>query len=56
MWGYFCIGVIDFILKGKRLLHYTNLVSPNGCKNNDKIILKYSQWLKRWKIILRYLW
>ena len=26
--GYFCIGFIDFTLKGKRLLHYVNLFSP----------------------------
>ena len=28
MCGYFCIGIIDFILKGKSLLKYTNLFSP----------------------------
>ena len=25
MCGYFCIGFIDFMLKGKSLLEYTNL-------------------------------
>ena len=29
MYGYFCIGFIDFMLKGKNLLDYTNLFSPN---------------------------
>ena len=29
MCGYFCIGFIDFALKGKNLLEYTNLFSPN---------------------------
>ena len=29
MCRYFFIGFIDFILKGKTLLHYTNLFSPN---------------------------
>ena len=29
------------MLKGKSLLEYTNLVSPNNYKKNDKIILKY---------------
>ena len=29
MCGYFCIGFIDFILKGKSLLEYTNLFSPS---------------------------
>ena len=49
MWGYFCTGFIDFMLKCKSLLEYTNLFSPNEYKKNDKIILKYSQWIKRWK-------
>ena len=39
----FCIGFIDFMLKGKSLLDYTNLFSPNDCEKNDKIILKYFQ-------------
>ena len=43
MWGYFCIGFIDFMLKDKRFLDYTNLFSPNNYKKNDKIILKYFQ-------------
>ena len=43
MCGYFCIGFIYFILKGKSLLEYTNLFSPNDYENNDKIILKYLQ-------------
>ena len=38
---YFCIGFIDLMLKGKSLLEYTNLFSPNECKKNDKIISKY---------------
>ena len=41
MCGYFCIGFIDFILKGKSLLDYTNLFSPNYYEKNDKIIPKY---------------
>ena len=40
---YFCIGFIDFMLKGKSLLDYTNLFSPNDYENNDKIIQKYFQ-------------
>ena len=32
MRGYFCIGFIDIILKGKSLLDYTNLVSPHNYK------------------------
>ena len=29
MCGYFCIVFIDFMLKGKSVLEYTNLFSPN---------------------------
>ena len=43
MWGYFCIGFIDFVLKGKHLLEYSYLFSPNDYEKNDKIILKYFQ-------------
>ena len=43
MCGYFCIGFIDFMLKDKNLLEYTNLFSPNKYKMNDKLILKYFQ-------------
>ena len=39
--GYFYTGFIDFMLKGKSLLDYTNLFSPNEYEKNDKIILKY---------------
>ena len=49
MCGYFCIELIDFVLKGKSLRHYTNLFSPNDYEKNDKTILKYFQYLKRWK-------
>ena len=30
MCGYFCIGFINFMLKGKSLTKYTNLFSPNN--------------------------
>ena len=43
MCGYFCIGFIDFMLKGKSLLEYTNLFSPNDYEKNEKITLKYFQ-------------
>ena len=39
--GYFCIGFIDFILKDKNWLDYTNLFSPSEYKkwqNNIKIL------------------
>ena len=47
MCGYFCIWFIDFMLKGKSLLDYTNFFSPNDYEKRDKIILKYFQLLKR---------
>ena len=41
--GYVCTKCIDFMLKGKGLLEYTSLFSPNEYKKKDKIILKYFQ-------------
>ena len=41
MYGYFCIDFIDFKLKGKRFLDYTNLFSPTKYGKNNKTILKY---------------
>ena len=49
MSGYFCIEFIDFMVKGKSLLDYTNFFSPNDYEKNDKIALKYFQGPKRWK-------
>ena len=43
MCGYFCVGFIDFMLKGKSLLDYTNLFPPSDYERNDEIILKYFQ-------------
>ena len=37
MCGYFCVGFIDFMLKGKSLL------ASNNYEKNDKIILNYFQ-------------
>ena len=41
MCGYFCIGFINFMFKGKTLTEYTNLFSPNNFGKNDDIILRY---------------
>ena len=38
MCGYFCIEFVNYMLKGKKLLDYTNLFSPNDFKNNDQVI------------------
>ena len=43
MCGYICTGFIDFMLKDKILLDYTNLFSPNNYEKNDKMIIKYFQ-------------
>ena len=43
MCRYFCIRFIDFMLKGKSLLDYTNLFFPNEYEKNDKLMLKYFQ-------------
>ena len=38
MCEYFCIEFINYVLKGKTLLDYTNLFSPNDFKKNDQVI------------------
>ena len=50
MCGYFCIRFIDFMLRGKSLLNYTSLFSPNKLEQNDKIKLKYFQKTKMKKL------
>ena len=39
--GFYCIILIEYLLKEKALLDYTNLFSPNDYKKNYKIIYKY---------------
>ena len=39
--GYFCIGIIDFMLAGKKVTDYNSLLSPQDFKKNDDIILPY---------------
>ena len=51
MCGYFCIGFIDFMLKAKSLIGYTNLLFPNDYEKNDKIILKRFSIAKEMKKI-----
>ena len=38
MCGYFGIELINYMFKGKTLLDYTNLFSPNDFKKNDRAI------------------
>ena len=39
MSGYFCTGLIDFMLAGKKLTDFTSLFSPYDFEKNDRIIL-----------------
>ena len=41
MYGYFCIGCIDFMLAGKKLSDFTNMLYPHDFEKNDSIILSY---------------
>ena len=38
MCGYFSIEFVNYMLKGKTLLDYTNLFSPSDFKKNDQVI------------------
>ena len=41
MCGYFCIGLIDFMLAGKTIIDYTSLFSPYDFEKDNDIILSY---------------
>ena len=41
MCGYYCIEFINYMLKGKSLLDYTNLFSPNDLKKTMKLLKEY---------------
>ena len=41
MWGYFSIGFIHFMLVGKKLTDYADLISPYDFKKNYNIISSY---------------
>ena len=41
MFGYFCIGFINFMLEGKTLTDFTSLFSPYDFDKNENIILSY---------------
>ena len=46
MCGYFCIGIIDFMLKGKILTDFSILFSRNNKKKNDDKVLFYDVFSK----------
>ena len=39
MCGYFCVGLIDFMLAGKKLSDFITLFSPHDFDKNDSITL-----------------
>ena len=41
MYGYFCIGFIDFMLAGKKLSDFPSMFFPYDFEKNDNIILSY---------------
>ena len=41
MCRFYCIAFIEYMVAGKSFLDYTNLLSPDDYKKNDKIIYKY---------------
>ena len=41
MCGYFCIGLIDFMLAGKKLTDFTSMFSPYDFEKCFEIILSY---------------
>ena len=45
--GYFWLGFINFMLKGKILLHYKDLFSLNNYEMNDKMIFLFSILTKK---------
>ena len=45
--GFYFIAFIEYIIAGKSLFDYTNLLSPNNYKKNYKIIHKRQTWQKK---------
>ena len=41
MCRYFCIGFINFMIKGKSFIDFTILFFPNNFRDNDKVIVNY---------------
>ena len=50
MCGYFCIEFINYMLKGKTSLDYTNLFSPNDFQKNDRVIKRIFKNEKYYRI------
>ena len=41
MCDYLCIGFIDFMLAGKKMIDFTDLLFPHDFKKNESVILSY---------------
>ena len=41
MCGFYCIAIIEYMIAGENLLHYTSLISLNDYQKNGKIKYKY---------------
>ena len=41
MYKFYCTGFIGYMLPGKTLLDYTNLLCPNDYKKNDEVLFNY---------------
>ena len=41
LYGYLCIGFIEFMFAGKTLTNFTSFLSPYDFEENDSIILNY---------------
>ena len=41
MFGFYCITFKEYMIAGKTLLDYTNLISPNDHHKNFKTIYKF---------------
>ena len=40
---FFCVAFLQYMLAGKTLLDYTNLISSNDYKKNENIVYEYSE-------------
>ena len=40
---FFCVAFLEYMLAGKTLLDYTNLISSNDYEKNENIVYEYSE-------------
>ena len=40
---FFCVAFLEYMLAGKTLLDYTNLISSNDYKKDENIVYEYSE-------------